>query len=122
VSHAISLGADLNAMFGTSAPTHAAVSVTRRVVRAARRARSGDCLTLDCQCQFTRDYTGTFPHERVRMTSIYSKGDGVVWWEGCIVPYADCVQVTGSHVGLIFNRASYRAIAQALAAPEIGSK
>jgi hypothetical protein len=27
--------------------------------------------------------------------------------------------VTGSHVGLIFNRKSYRAIAQALAAPEL---
>jgi hypothetical protein len=27
--------------------------------------------------------------------------------------------VTGSHVGLVFNRKSYRAIAQALAAPEL---
>jgi hypothetical protein len=27
--------------------------------------------------------------------------------------------VTGSHVGLIFNRKAYRAIAQALAAPEL---
>ena len=29
------------------------------------------------------------------------------------------VEVTGSHVGLIFNRESYRVIAQALAAPEL---
>jgi triacylglycerol lipase len=120
VSHAISLGADLNAMFGTSAPTKLAVSVTRRAVRLTGRARSQRCLTLNCECDFTHDYSAPFPEDRVRMTSIYSKGDGVVWWEGCLVPYADCVEVTGSHVGMIFNRASYRAIAHALAAPELG--
>ena len=53
------------------------------------------------------------------MTSIYSKGDGVVRWQGAIVPYADCVEVTGSHVGLVFNRKAYRAIAAALAQPEL---
>ena len=74
---------------------------------------------MQCDCQFTRDFTGAFPEARVRMTSIYSKGDGVVWWEGCIVPYGECVQVGGSHVGLIFNRSSYRAIAHALAATEL---
>jgi hypothetical protein len=36
------------------------------------------------------------------------------------VPYADCVEVTGSHVGLIFNRKTYRAVGHALAAPELG--
>ena len=53
------------------------------------------------------------------MTSIYSKGDGVVRWQAALVPYADCVEVTGSHVGLIFNRKTYRAIATALADPEL---
>jgi hypothetical protein len=53
------------------------------------------------------------------LTSIYSKGDGVVRWENQIVPEADCVEVTGSHVGLIFNRKAYRAIADALAQPEL---
>ena len=52
------------------------------------------------------------------MTSIYSKGDGCVWWESCIAPYADNVEVTGSHVGLAFNRKAYRAIAEALAVRE----
>ena len=48
--------------------------------------------------------------------SIYSRGDGVVWWEACVVPYARNVEVTGSHVGLAFNRKAYRAVAEALAA------
>jgi triacylglycerol lipase len=54
----------------------------------------------------------------VRLTSVYSKGDGVVRWRSCVVPYAHNVEVTGSHVGLAFNRKAYRAIAHALAAPQ----
>jgi pimeloyl-ACP methyl ester carboxylesterase len=119
VSHAISLGADLQQMIGISAPTRYAVAAARLGMRATRRARDQRCLALDCSCGFTRSFTADFPVERVRMTSIYSKGDGVVLWRGCIVPYADCVEVTGSHVGLIFNRKAYRAIAAALAKPEL---
>jgi triacylglycerol lipase len=53
------------------------------------------------------------------MTSIYAKGDGVVRWHAQLVPFADCVEVSGSHLGLVFNRKSYRVIARALAAPEL---
>ena len=56
-----------------------------------------------------------FP-DGIPLTSIYSRGDGVVWWEACIVPYARNVEVTGSHVGLAFNRKAYRAVAEALSA------
>ena len=119
ISHAISLGADLNGMFGVSSPTLYAVGATRHVLRATRRASEAGCLTPNCDCRFTRDYAGAFPSDRVRLTSIYSKEDGVVRWQESLVPYADCVEVTGSHVGLVFNRKAYRAIAAALAAPEL---
>ena len=55
----------------------------------------------------------------MRLTSIYTKGDGVVRWERAIVEEADCVEVTGSHIGLMANRKAYRAIADALARPEL---
>jgi pimeloyl-ACP methyl ester carboxylesterase len=119
VSHAISLGADLNEMLGISTPTLFAVRAVRRGLRATGRARSERCLSFECPCLFTRDYTCEFPSDRVRMTSIYTKADGVVRWEGCVVPYGDCIEVTGSHTGLIFNRKAYRAIAAALAHPEL---
>jgi hypothetical protein len=32
-----------------------------------------------------------------------------------VVPYARCVEVTGSHIGLAFNRKAYRVIGEALA-------
>jgi triacylglycerol lipase len=119
VSHAISLGADLQTMLDCSAPTLAAVACARRALAALGRARSIDCLSEHCACQFVRDFKRRFPAEAVRFTSIYSRGDGVVRWRSQIVPYADCVEVTGSHVGLVFNRKSYRVIAEALAKPEL---
>jgi pimeloyl-ACP methyl ester carboxylesterase len=119
VSHAISMGADLQRMLGVSVPTGLAVGGVRRGVVTLRRARAEHCLTMDCACPFTRDYTAAFPSDCVRLTSIYTKADGVVRWERCLVPYADCVEVTGSHVGLIYNRKAYAAIAAALTAPEL---
>jgi hypothetical protein len=84
-----------------------------------RRTRAERCFTAECTCPFARDYGRAFPADRVRLTSVYSKGDGVVRWEGSVVPEAACVEVTGSHVGLAFNRKAYRVIAQALARPEL---
>jgi triacylglycerol lipase len=117
VSHAISLGADLQRMFGVSAPTLLAVAGVRRGIHLTRRARAPGCLTEACECAFSHHYARPLP-DHVRLTSVYSKGDGVVRWERSVIPGADCVEVTGSHVGLIFNRKAYRAIAAALAEPE----
>jgi triacylglycerol lipase len=119
VSHAISAGAGLRRMLATSSATQGAVGAARWVTVRSGRARSTRCLTEGCDCAFARDFAGPFPVDRVRLTSIYSKGDGVVRWQAALVPYADCVEVSGSHVGLIFNRKTYRAIASALAEPEL---
>jgi pimeloyl-ACP methyl ester carboxylesterase len=121
VSHAISMGADLQRMLGISVPTQLAVRGARRGIVALGRAHAEHCLTMDCSCPFTRDYKASFPSRRVRLTSIYTRADGVVRWERCVVPYADCVEVTGSHTGLIFNRKAYAAIAAALTVPELGA-
>lgn len=119
VSHAISLGADLRGMFAISEPTLFAVGAVRRALQLTRRASSEACFTSDCSCPYTRAFGAPFPEDRVRLTSVYSRGDGVVRWEAAVVPEADCVEVTGSHVGLIYNRKAYRAIANALAQPEL---
>jgi triacylglycerol lipase len=122
VSHAISMGADLQEMLDISVPTKLAVGGARRAVAAVGRARAERCLTMDCTCPFTQDYTASFPSHQVRLTSIYTQADGVVRWQRCVVPYANCVEVTGSHTGLVFNRAAYAAIAAALIAPELGGE
>lgn len=119
VSHAISMGADLQGLFGISTPTRFAVGVARRGLHLARRTRDPSCFRSCCRCTFIRDYTAPIPTDRVRLTSIYSRGDGVVRWERMIVEEADCVEVTGSHIGLMANRKVYRVIGDALARCEL---
>ncbi|WP_205698027.1 alpha/beta hydrolase [Conexibacter sp. SYSU D00693] len=122
VSHAISMGADLQGLFGISTPTKMAVGVARRGLHLARRSRDPACFRSRCACRFMEDYRRPFPVDRVRLTSIYSKGDGVVRWERAVVEEATCVEVTGSHIGLMANRKAYRAIAAALAEPELAGE
>jgi pimeloyl-ACP methyl ester carboxylesterase len=110
----ISLGAGLDVPFDISVPTKAAVAAVR-AVHGRLGAERAACLTEGCGCAFARHYTGEFP-AGMPLTSIYSREDGVVWWEACIVPYARNVEVTGSHVGLAVNRKAYAAIGDALAA------
>jgi hypothetical protein len=119
VSSAISLGAGLDRPFAISIPTQAAVRLLRAAyARTSDRVARNGCLTERCRCRFTRDYAAPFPDE-VPLTSVYSKDDGVVRWDACVVPYARCVEVRGSHVGLAFNRQVYRVIAETLAAQTV---
>jgi triacylglycerol lipase len=106
-----SIGAGLDTPFEISVPTKAAVAAVRTV----HSARRPNCMTERCGCPFATHYAAPFP-VGIPLTSVYSKEDGVVWWEACVVPYADNVEVTGSHVGLAFNRKAYAVVAQALAA------
>jgi pimeloyl-ACP methyl ester carboxylesterase len=115
VRDAICLGTGLNALYDVSLP----MQRTSRLVAAAharttdRHERRG-CMSRACRCDFTRDFWSDLPSS-VRLTSIYSRTDGVVRWQSCIVPHATCIEVRGSHVGLAVNRHAYRAISSALA-------
>lgn len=115
VAAAISIGAALDNPFDISLPTKAAVAAVRSVhQRFSATSAANGCFSDTCTCPFTRDFAAPFPPS-VPLTSIYSRGDGVVWWEACVVPYATCVEVTGSHVGLATNRKVYEVIARTLA-------
>jgi triacylglycerol lipase len=111
----VSLGAGLDTPFDISVPTLGAVAAVRAVHARTtdRRTRRG-CFTEGCGCEYSRHYRAPFP-EQIPLTSVYSKGDGVVRWRSCVVPYARCVEVTGSHVGLVFNRKAYRVMGETLA-------
>ncbi len=115
ISSVISMGAGLTTPFDISIPTKLAVAAVRTVhQRGNSKARAAGCFTDTCRCRFARDYGAEFPPE-IPLTSVYTRGDGVVWWEACVVPYARNVEVSSSHVGLAFNRESYLAVAEALA-------
>ena len=106
----ISMGAGLDTAFDISIPTKLMVAATRQVLQGiSTTAREKGCFTTTCDCRFTRDFAAPFPGS-VPLTSVWTRGDGVVWPDACRVPYARDVEVTGSHVGLAVNRKAYRAI------------
>ncbi|MCW2606081.1 MAG: hypothetical protein JWO60_774 [Frankiales bacterium] len=110
VRQVVTMGSGLDEPFDISVPTKAAVAAVRTVLqRTSRTAAERGCLTDSCDCPFVRDYSAPFPAD-VDLTSIWSKGDGVVRWRACAVPYARNVEITGSHVGLAFNRRAYRVL------------
>jgi pimeloyl-ACP methyl ester carboxylesterase len=114
-SASISMGAGLEAPFDVSVPLKGVLKVARGVfARTSDRIERNGCFTEQCRCKFTGDFTAPVP-EDVPFTAIYSKGDGVVWWEACRADWATNIEVTGSHVGLAFNRKVYRAVAETLA-------
>jgi triacylglycerol lipase len=74
------------------------------------------CLRGECCSGFEEDLHGPFP-EDVRYVSLYSRSDGIVRWESCLDPYAECVEVTASHCGMAVSAPVYRAVADVLAEP-----
>lgn len=115
VSRVVSLGSGLDDPFDISETTRRAVASVRQALHRQDPARAAlGCFTPSCSCRYAADFARPFPAQ-VPLTSVYSKGDGVVRWQACVVPYARCVEVRGSHVGLAFNRHAYREIARALA-------
>jgi triacylglycerol lipase len=75
------------------------------------------CAVGEC-CAVTREQaTAPFPAE-VGFTAVYSRSDGIVDWRACLDPAARHVEVGASHVGMAVNAQVFRAVAEALAAPE----
>jgi hypothetical protein len=66
--------------------------------------------------QWARDDLARPLPDAVRLTCIYSRQDAIVDWRACLAPEerAANVEVAGSHIGLTWNAAVYRAIARTL--------
>ncbi|MFP4500580.1 MAG: alpha/beta fold hydrolase [Candidatus Hydrogenedentota bacterium] len=79
-----------------------------------RRCRGKQCFTTTCACGFSCTMRYAFP-QNIPQTAVYTKNDGVVDWPVCINndPETD-VEVTGSHIGLVWNAQAYRVIAHRL--------
>jgi triacylglycerol lipase len=115
VSRVVALGSPLEDPLAVSRATLRAVDGVRRQIarRDPERAARG-CFTASCTCRYAADAERPWP-DGVPFTSVYSRGDGVVRWQACLAPYAECVEVRGSHVGLAMNRHAYGVIGRALA-------
>lgn len=83
--------------------------------RAHKRPLKGkDCYTEKCACGFLCTMKSAFS-SRIMTTCLYTKSDGVVAWEMCLDDdESNNVEVSGSHVGLVWNAEVYKVVAHRL--------
>jgi pimeloyl-ACP methyl ester carboxylesterase len=79
----------------------------------APRLFGHSCRRGKCCEHFWDDLQAEFP-SGVGYVSIYSRSDGIVSWEACLDPAAECVEVRASHLGMAANAEAYSAVAGAL--------
>jgi len=73
------------------------------------------CFTGHCDCPAVKSLQKGLPEE-MKKTAIYTKSDGIVHWKSCISRKSENnFEVTGTHIGLVFNFQVYKLIAKRLA-------
>jgi len=92
-----------------------AAELVRAKVTRERGSYRPDCYTGFCTCGAVSSLEWPFPAS-IPQTAVYTKQDGIVDWRFCINddPKTDC-EVSGTHVGLVFNAYVYQLIASRLA-------
>lgn len=106
VGRVIGLGSPLGAPFDVHPVTMAGVRVAQafNAVRHARTARVEEGFLEELAAP-----------PAVPTTSIYSRSDGIVYWEACLRDDVAAMEVEGSHLGLPLNHHVYRLLASLLA-------
>lgn len=102
VAQVITLGSPL-----TRLSVHPAVA---RMARAMPGSCTGGCLPA-LQRPLAR---------AIAQTCVYTKADGIVDWQACTHADARNVEVSGTHIGLIFNVQVYECLARELASVDAG--
>lgn len=115
VAQVITLGSPV-----THAKVHPAVlTAAELVTRTERKSKQGAptrCYVDSCRCGFFSAVDRPLPPGMAR-AAIYTRGDGVVDWHGCLDDEASAnYEVAGTHAGLIANPEVYRTLAKLLAA------
>ena len=117
-SHLVLLGSPVGAMmrFRWDSISSGPNGASRRLGEASSRVRNlldPDCDAPDCGCAFVPDLRAPL-HRTTKVVSIYSRDDPIVPAWTCQLPAAENVEVSGTHSGLAFNGAVYRALAEQL--------
>ncbi|MFZ0888500.1 MAG: hypothetical protein WA005_08620, partial [Candidatus Binataceae bacterium] len=76
--------------------------------------RRPGCMSEKCDCEYVR-LLRTPRDSGAAAYSLWSRGDGVVAPENCMLPGEPNVEVPGSHVGMVANRTVLSVIARTLA-------
>lgn len=73
------------------------------------------CFTGHCDCIAVTALQNGLP-KKIKQTAVYTKSDGIVHWKSCLSrTKSNNYEVTGTHVGLVYNFQVYKLIAERLA-------
>jgi triacylglycerol lipase len=115
VASVITLGAPFRGTVAHGSILRAAELVRHRILAKHGTAVLPNCYTGHCTCEFLESLSRTMP-PCVLETAVYSESDGVVDWHYCKTDHPDRdFQVSGTHIGLVFNPSAYSVIANRLA-------
>jgi len=115
IASVTTLGAPFRGTVAHSSILRAAETVRQRILKEHGSAVLPGCYTGHCTCDFVDSLQRSVPSS-VLETAVYSPDDGVVDWRYCRTnnPEAD-FQVSGTHIGMVFNSSVYTIIANRLA-------
>jgi len=117
-SHLVLLGSPVGAMmrYNWGDARNAPTAASRTLGEASSRLRNlldPDCDAPGCGCAFFADLRAPL-NQSTKVVSIYSRDDPIVPAWSCQIPGAENIEVSGTHSGLAFNGAVYRALAEQL--------
>jgi triacylglycerol lipase len=116
-SHLILLGSPVGAITSSQHwPSIIADATANPVAESSARARrqlDPDCDVPHCGCPFPNDLRRDL-HPETTVVSIFSNRDPIVPAQASVVPDARNIEVSGTHSGLAYNRAVYKALADSL--------
>ena len=115
VASVITLGSPFRGAVVHPGVQHAIETVRRGILLQHGNNVLPSCYTGQCSCSFLASLRRDLPGG-VAETAIYSRTDGIVDWRYCVTgnPEWD-FEVTGTHIGLVFNPSVYRLIGGRLA-------
>jgi pimeloyl-ACP methyl ester carboxylesterase len=115
VASVITLGSPIRGLAAHSTVMSAAELVRKQILERHGRGVLPNCYTARCTCDFIESLKGAFP-KTVRQTAIYTKMDGLVDWRVCRTGDPDVdVEVSSTHIGMVFSPLVYSVVAQRLA-------
>lgn len=89
--------------------------IRARIFAGSDKTNYPDCYTGYCTCPAVNALQHGLT-SKVRQTAIYTKTDGIVDWQSCVLRNPeDDFEVTGTHIGLVYNFQVYKLIAERLA-------
>lgn len=115
ITSVITLGSPIRGLVGHASVMAAAEVVRKQILERHGRGVLPTCYTARCTCDFIESLKEDLPNS-IRQTAIYTKMDGLLDWRVCQTgdPNVD-VEVSATHIGMVFSPLVYSVVAQRLA-------